>query len=209
MGAERIAVVGVDPGSRLGWAGPHGSGTVNVERRVGTKKRREEPEWARMGHVWGAISRIVYDTIAPDMRVLVVRDGLSALERAPLPPTALVVEGAPGFTRGQAAVAVGHNIRGVAKLWCWRYRTLYFEVSPVELKQYATGRAKADKHEMVAAARARLGYEGADPDEADAIWLRAFGRARADILLERWTALFGPEATEAERKPARPADAAL
>jgi hypothetical protein len=38
----------------------------------------------------------------------------------------------------------------------------------------------AKKPEMIAAARARLGYRGADDNEADALWLLAY--ARAELL---------------------------
>ena len=51
--------------------------------------------------------------------------------------------------------------------WC--------EVPPSTLKKYATGKGTAGKVEMVVAARERLGYGGHDDNEADALWLRAFG----------------------------------
>ncbi len=52
-------------------------------------------------------------------------------------------------------------------------------VPPGTLKKYATGRGNADKTSMVVAARERLGYDGTDDNEADALWLRALG---SDLL---------------------------
>lgn len=50
-------------------------------------------------------------------------------------------------------------------------------VPPGTLKKYATGKGNADKTAMVVAARERLGYEGMNDNEADALWLRAHGMA--------------------------------
>jgi Holliday junction resolvasome RuvABC endonuclease subunit len=51
----------------------------------------------------------------------------------------------------------------------------WIEVPPATLKIYATGSGNADKTGMVVAARERLAYGGIQADEADALWLRAFG----------------------------------
>lgn len=48
-------------------------------------------------------------------------------------------------------------------------------VPPATLKKYATGKGNCDKTAMVVAARERLGYDGLDNNEADALWLQALG----------------------------------
>lgn len=48
-------------------------------------------------------------------------------------------------------------------------------VTAASLKTFATGRGNADKIAMVVAARDRLGYEGENDNEADAIWLCELG----------------------------------
>lgn len=46
-------------------------------------------------------------------------------------------------------------------------------ITPASLKKYATGKGNAPKDLMLTEAVRRLGYEGADHNEADALWLRA------------------------------------
>lgn len=46
-------------------------------------------------------------------------------------------------------------------------------VSPGTVKKYATGKGTANKAEVLVAAVRRLGYDGADDNQADALWLRA------------------------------------
>ena len=53
----------------------------------------------------------------------------------------------------------------------------WIEVAPTTLKKYATGSGMSKKAGMVIAARDRLGYDGDDDNEADALWLRAYGHA--------------------------------
>ena len=48
-------------------------------------------------------------------------------------------------------------------------------VAPAILKKYATGKGNANKTAMVLAAHKRLGYDGTDDNEADALWLQAIG----------------------------------
>lgn len=48
-------------------------------------------------------------------------------------------------------------------------------VTPSTLHKLATGKGQAKKVDMVIAARDRLGYDGTDDNEADALWLREAG----------------------------------
>jgi len=43
------------------------------------------------------------------------------------------------------------------------------------LKVFATGKGNAGKADVLVSAVRRLGYDGADHNQADALWLRAIG----------------------------------
>ena len=43
--------------------------------------------------------------------------------------------------------------------------------SATEIKKHATGKGNASKPMMIEAARNKLGYTGADDNEADALWI--------------------------------------
>jgi Holliday junction resolvasome RuvABC endonuclease subunit len=65
------------------------------------------------------------------------------------------------------------ELGGVIRLALYDYGIDYVDVPPASLKKYATGKGNASKNEVLAAAVRRLGYDGADDNEADALWLRA------------------------------------
>lgn len=71
------------------------------------------------------------------------------------------------FSRGHAAGELG----GVVRLGLHRAHVPFAVVPPASLKMYATGKGNARKEEMLQAAFQRLGYTGAENDEADASWL--------------------------------------
>lgn len=69
-----------------------------------------------------------------------------------------------------------HEIGGLA--WIIRVALTeagiaWVDVPPACLKKYATGKGNAGKEEVLAAAIRRLGYDGHDNNQADALWLRA------------------------------------
>ena len=63
------------------------------------------------------------------------------------------------------------EIRGVIRCACIRLGVPVVEVSPKTIKMFGTGKGNANKTEMLVAARDRLGYQGIDDNEADALWL--------------------------------------
>jgi crossover junction endodeoxyribonuclease RuvC len=75
-------------------------------------------------------------------------------------------------SKGTRAIA---ELGGAVRLRLWRHRIPYLDVPPKTVKKYATGNGNAGKNEMVRAANKRLGYDGFDDNEADALWLRAIG----------------------------------
>ena len=86
-------------------------------------------------------------------------------------PDVAVIEGYSHASRHQA-----HQLGELG--WACR-RTLaimlvpYAIVAPGKRAKYATGKGSAGKAEVLAAAIRRLGYEGHDHNEADALWLHA------------------------------------
>ncbi len=60
---------------------------------------------------------------------------------------------------------------GMIKTFCHKNGIQYRAYSSTEIKRHATGKGNCNKQAMIAAARERLGYEGSDDNEADALWL--------------------------------------
>lgn len=106
-------------------------------------------------------------------RLMCIRDDV--LAALPVLHPLVVVEGY-AYGRHNQAHQLG-ELGGVIRLALWEAGIPYVEVPPSTLKKYATGRGNAGKDEVLAAAIRRLGYDGHDNNEADALWLRAMGCA--------------------------------
>lgn len=88
-----------------------------------------------------------------------------------LPPTHVIVEDLPIHAKSAGLTA---QVHGAFHFWSGRRGwPVAMLVPPATLKTYATGKGNADKVQMVVAARDRLGYEGTNDNEADAMWLNA------------------------------------
>jgi len=121
---------------------------------------------------------------------------------------ALVVMEDYAFSRGQAHAHELGEWGGVARLTLFEADLHWMTVKPTTLKVYATGRGNADKDAVLVSAVRRLGYSGESNDEADALWLRAFGMALlgwplVDLPKEHTRALDSAEAPSGamERSP--------
>lgn len=85
----------------------------------------------------------------------------------------VAVEGyAMGSKRQSHSYATG-ELGGVIRLALHDSGVTFVEIPPALLKKYATGRGNGTKDEVLVAAVKRLSYDGANNDEADALWLRA------------------------------------
>lgn len=89
-------------------------------------------------------------------------------------PTDLVVIEGPAFGRPNGMHALG-QLAGVVYVRLLELEQKHLEVPPSCVKKYATGKGNAKKVEVITSARERLGYDGHDDNEADALWLRALG----------------------------------
>lgn len=105
----------------------------------------------------------------------------------------VLVEGY-AFGRANQAHQMG-ELGGVVRLALYEAGLPFVEVPPSLLKSYATGRGNAGKADVLVAAVKRLGYEGANDNEADAFWLLHMA---ADHYGAPWAQL--PEAQRAALK---------
>ena len=87
----------------------------------------------------------------------------------------LVVIEAPSFASATRSAKEIGGIWWVLRVALHEDDTDVLEVPPATLKKYATGKGNASKGEMLAAAIRRLDYDGADDNEADALWLEQIG----------------------------------
>ncbi len=111
----------------------------------------------------------------------IVRHVMAACDVADCDPDLVVVEGYSLGSTGRLLDLA--ELGGIVRYRLHCAGIAFIEVPPQTLKIYATGTAKSDKFAMVAAAQQRLAYAGHQPDEADALWLRAYGLAKLDCPL--------------------------
>jgi len=78
--------------------------------------------------------------------------------------------------RGGAATEIGVGMVTRVQERCAALDVTYAGVHSATLKKHATGKGNAKKPDMLAAARARLGYPGSDDNECDALWLLHYAR---------------------------------
>lgn len=129
----------------MGWARkrntPKGGMTVREQRELHGERLTRANHW-------------MTDTLSdPEMSVdVVVMEGYSF-----------------GSKDGQAFNRA--EIRGVIRYAAIRFGVPFVEVSPATIKMFGTGTGNASKPAMLVAARDRLGYDGLDDNEADALWL--------------------------------------
>lgn len=86
----------------------------------------------------------------------------------------VVLEGYSFGSKGRATFSLG-ELGGVVRLALHRAGIPYVDVAPQTLKKYATGKGNAPGQAVLVEAVKRLGYEGADDNAADAMWLLAMG----------------------------------
>lgn len=71
----------------------------------------------------------------------------------------------------------GAQLAGIVRAALFDLYIPFLLCPPGTLKKYATNNGKAGKDQVTNAAQKRLGYDGYQNDEADALWLRAIGMA--------------------------------
>ena len=81
----------------------------------------------------------------------------------------IVYERAAGIFKN----AIIHEAKmiGLVEEWCESNKIAYRSYSATEIKKFATNKGTANKSLMIKAAQEKLGYEGNDDNEADALWM--------------------------------------
>lgn len=96
----------------------------------------------------------------------------------------VVIEGYAWGAKGSSVISLG-ELGGVVRVALADSGFTYVEVNPSTVKKFATGKGNAKKDEMLAASIRKLGYEGHDHNEADALWLRTMACSWYGVELER------------------------
>ena len=179
-------LIAIDPGTSCGYATSDGTiGSVPLwrEPRNGRQARKasffltgerkgtlrkpgiaaepavdDGPRWTRAGRIYDLLERLA-EGLAGEM-------------------ITVICEAPPPFMspKMRKSLEILDNMRGAVMAWCFHANARLELINPIDLKRFATGKGVADKVEMVAAARAKLGYAGDDDNEADALWLLAWAR---------------------------------
>lgn len=122
-------------------------------------------------HADGTTHRITSKLTGP-ARLAELRDAVVCCSTTPWADLVVIEGQALGVARGNgshhAELAGLHALVGVA---LWERDITYVNIAPASLKTYATGKGNAPKEAVHQAANDRLGFRGANRDEADALWL--------------------------------------
>lgn len=127
-----------------------------------------------MAHPAGEVEVIRPGAIDGMERIELVRQRIAAVIAKHKCVELVVIE---GYSYGShlAYARETAELGGTVRNHLYQERVPYLDVAPNSLKKIATGNGRAGKTEVVQAAEKRLGYEGHDDNEADALWLRAIG----------------------------------
>lgn len=147
-----MSILAIDPSlTRTGWAGPERalSGVLIPPRSFEHGMQR----------LWWIREKVL--------------DHVLGLARSTFAKADLVV--IEGYSLGQAR-GTSHQheqgeLGGVIRMALYEQNFRYVDVAPASLKKFTTGKGNASKAEVLVAAVKRLGYEGSDDNEADALWL--------------------------------------
>lgn len=85
------------------------------------------------------------------------------------------------FGRGMDATRCGWGIAGVVEGIATKHGWACTDTDPQTIKKFATGKGRAEKPEMIAAAQ-RMGYTGSNEHEADAFCLLKYSEQSATII---------------------------
>lgn len=77
---------------------------------------------------------------------------------------------------------ISHSkFQAVIETFCIENGIQFKGYSPKEIKKFATGNGNCNKAHMVGTAKEKLGYQGGDHNEADALWLLNLANSELNI----------------------------
>lgn len=191
-----MKMIAIDPASQTGWAvrgdgeggtfagETHGSADVRPAKPKAATKRNPtglpgEPDGIRWLKLWQLLERLAQCdrceglVFPPDGLCGGCADGRSKGIR-------LVHEGPLEHHAGARAARLAFGAWAVICAWCGVRGVPRVEVGPLDLQRFVLGRRATPKsYEVLQAAKDRLGYQGNDDNEADAMWLLRFAEAQA------------------------------
>ena len=92
----------------------------------------------------------------------------------------LIVFERPGG-RFNADIMSHASFNTVIQMFAIDHNIDYRAYSPGEIKKHATGKGNSGKPAMLAAAKEKLGYEGDNDNESDALWLLNLAESEYDL----------------------------
>lgn len=136
-----IRLLAIDQASNCGWCTAHASGVWNFNTR------KDESAGMKL------------------LRFRAKLKEVCELEQINL----IAYERVAGFHKN--AIIHASKMVAIIESFCEENNIDYKAVSATEVKKFATGKGNAGKQEMIASATLKLGYEGNDDNEADAMWI--------------------------------------
>lgn len=158
--AERI--LALDPANRTGWAYVDAEGR-RLSGAFCIAKRTDRHPGARIARFMAAL------------REFLVK----------YPVDVVACEDSHFGTRNHETAAMHAELRGLIKLMAYERGARFIAYKPSTIKKFATGYGKAEKSQMIKAARTVLGVEVDDDDEADALFILELARRRRGGSVDR------------------------
>lgn len=156
---NRIIVIGLDPASNTGYCvfsiennelSKKQSGSISFLQKKIKTLGIVDTKNSRYGRMYNWLNDII--TLYQDERTQIV----------------IACETTEGFTRGKAAVMVANRIYGAIASCAYNRGIDIIDITPADVKGFATGRRNADKQDVINAVKKKYSFETKDDNEADA-----------------------------------------
>lgn len=138
---KQINILAIDQASKAGWATKNASGVWDFSTR------KDESQGMKL------------------LRFRAKLKEVCQLEEINL----IAYERVAGFHK--SAIIHASKMVAIIESFCEENNIEYKAISATEIKKFATGKGNANKDKMIESARLKLGYEGDDDNEADALWI--------------------------------------